>query len=113
MQRFHQLTGPNNKVVSFSPGASVQYYFTDLPIKSQICGKKYASRVKGVKITFRMPVTNLSSTVPVIVSRDMMNNLCVNQIQVDGSLLGTLVSAAYTKAGMLDITDFVANGGHM
>ena len=113
MQRFHQLTGPNNKVVGFAPGATIQYYFTDLPIKSQICGKKYASRVKGVKLTFKLPVTNLSSSVPVIVSRDMMNNLCVNQIQVDGSLLGTLVSAAYTKAGMLDITDYIANGGHM
>lgn len=112
MQRFHQLTGPNNKVVAWSPGTSIQYYFTDLPTKTQICGKKYVSAVKGVKLRFNITVNNPTPN-PIILSRDDLNNILVSQIQVDGSLLGTLVSAAYTKAGMLDITDYITNGGHM
>jgi hypothetical protein len=112
MQRFHQLTGPNNKIVTWTPGTSIQYYFTDLPMKTQICGKKYVSAVKGVKLTFNLQVNNPGPN-PVVLSRDDVNNILISQIQVDGSLLGTLVSAAYTKPGMLDITDYIANGGHM
>ena len=112
MQRFHQLTGPNNKVVTWNPGTTIQYYFTDLPIKTQICGKKYVSSVKGVKLTFNLFVNN-GGSVPIVLSRDDVNNILISQIQVDGSLLGTLVAAAYTKPGMLDVTDYIANGGHM
>lgn len=112
LRRMHQLTGPGNKKNAFAFGSSIQYYFTDIPIKSQICGKKFVSAVEGVKLTYDL-VLSTTNPVPFVVTRDDINNMLVSQIQVDGSLLGTLVSAAHNKPGILDTVDFICNGGHM
>ena len=114
MRRMHQLTGPGNKKNTFGFGSSIQYYFTDIPIKSQICGKKYVSAVEGVKLTYNLLLTpGPAVTAPLVLSRDDINNILVSQIQVDGSLLGALVSAAHNKPGILDTVDYLCNGGHM
>jgi len=113
MLRFHQMTGPQNKRVTWNAGNVIQYNFNDLPIKTQVAGKKYVSKVKGVKLTFTLSLANTNTTQNLILSRDDVNNILISQIQVDGTALGTLISAAYMKPGMLDIVDFVCNGGHM
>ena len=112
MRRFHQLTGPGNKKNTFGFGSSIQYYFTDIPIKSQICGKKFVSAVEGVKLTYQLQLATSSAT-PIVLTRDDINNILISQLQVDGSLLGTLVSAAHNKPGILDTVDYLCNGGHM
>jgi hypothetical protein len=111
MRRFHQLTGPNNKRVNWALGSSIQYYFTDLPIKSVICGKKYVSAVQGVMLTYALKLRNTSTTVITVATRDEIMRSLISQIQVDGSSLGTLISAAHMKPGIIDTVDFVANGG--
>lgn len=116
MRRFHQLTGPGNKKNTFGYGSSIQYYFTDIPIKSQICGKKYVSAVEGVKLTYVLDLTCIAPQTqfqPIVISRDDINQMLIAQLQVDGSLLGALVSAAHNKPGILDTNDYIANGGHM
>ena len=112
LRRMHQLTGPNNKRVSFGFGSSIQYYFTDIPIKTQISGKKYVSAVEGVKLTYKL-LLQTTSEGSIVVTRDDINQILISQLQVDGSLLGTLVSAAHNKPGILDTVDFICNGGHM
>ena len=114
MRRFHQLTGPGNKKNTFAFGSSIQYYFTDIPIKTQISGKKYVSAVEGVKLTYQLLLTaNGTLGAPIVITRDDVQNMLVSQIQVDGSLFGTLVSAAHNKPGILDTIDYLCNGGHM
>jgi len=112
MIRNHQLTGPNNRRVQWSPSSSIQYQHTDIPIKSVICGKKYVSAVMGDKLTYELTLSNASGG-DLIVTRDDINQALVSQIQVDGTAMGTIVSAAVLKPGIIDTLDFVANGGHM
>jgi hypothetical protein len=116
MRRFHQLTGPGNKKNIFAFGSSIQYYFTDIPIKTQISGKKYVSAVEGVKLTYVLDLTSYTTIgqyTPIVVTRDDIQQMIIAQLQVDGSLLGTLVSAAHNKPGILDTVDYLCNGGHM
>lgn len=115
LRRMHQLTGPGNKKNVFGFGSSIQYYFTDIPIKSQICGKKFVSAVEGTKLTYVLDLTavNPNPSGSIIITRDDVMNMIISQIQVDGSLLGTLVSAAHNKPGILDSVDYLCNGGHM
>ena len=111
LRRMHQLTGPGNKKNAFGFGSSIQYYFTDIPIKSQICGKKFVSAVEGVKLTYQLQLS--TGGPPITLTRDDINNILVSQLQIDGSLLGTLVSAAHNKPGILDTVDYLCNNGHM
>lgn len=113
--RMHQLTGPNNKKVTFAFGSTIQYTFTDTPTKTQISGKKYVSAVKGVMLTYELDLTALNPTpgAPIVITRDDVQQMILTQLQVDGTLLGTLVSAAHNKPGILDTNDYLCNGGHM
>jgi hypothetical protein len=111
MRRYHQLTGPNNKSVNWALGSSIQYYFTDLPIKTVICGKKYASAVQGVMLSYKLKLRNNSAGSVNVATRDEIMRALISQVQVDGSALGTIISAAHMKPGIIDTADFVANGG--
>ena len=111
MIRTHQLTGPNNKRVTWNPGVTVQYQYTDLPNKSVICGKKYVSAVLGTKLTYEVAL--VAGMGDVVITRDDLNQILISQIQIDGTAMGTIVSAANMKPGILDTHDFISNGGRM
>jgi hypothetical protein len=111
--RFHQLTGPNQKRVAFSLSSNIQYKMDDTPTKAQICGKKYVSSIPWMRLTFDLTFTNPHGSSSQLLTRDLVNRTLINQIQVDGTLLGTIISAAHTKGNMLDTLEFVANGGKM
>ena len=112
MFRWHQLTGPNNKRITWQPGNAGQYYFMDAPIKTQICGKKFVSALSGVMVTYTLTLNNSAGN-DLVVTRDDINQALLSQIQVDGTTLGTLISAAHMKPGIIDTNDFISSGGTM
>ena len=112
MFRWHQLTGPNNKRITWQPGNAGQYYFMDAPIKTQICGKKFVSALPGVMVTYTLTLNNAAGN-DLVVTRDDINQALLSQIQVDGTTLGTLISAAHMKPGIIDTNDFISSGGTM
>lgn len=111
--RFHQLTGPNQKRPSWSLSSNLQFKMDDIPTKTTICGKKYVSAVSWLRLTYDLTLSNPHMASDFYVTRDTINKALINQIQVDGTTLGTIVSAAHTKGNLLDTLEFVANGGKM
>lgn len=111
--RFHQLTGPNQKKPNWSLSSNLQFKMDDIPTKTTICGKKYVSAVPWLRLTYDLVITNANGGSVQNITRELVNRALINQIQVDGTTLGTIVSAAHTKGNMLDTLEFIANNGKM
>jgi hypothetical protein len=69
--------------------------------------------VPWLRLTYDLVIANAAGGQTQQIYREQMNRALINQIQVDGTTLGTIVSAAHTKGNMLDTLEFVANNGRM
>jgi len=112
LRRWHQLNGPGGITQSWGPGVQPNFKFDDLPISLVALGRKFATYVPKLRIKFTGTIVNADTEIRVIPRKCLTPSL-INSVQVQGTELGTPVSSTHSLGGILDIDQFVRNGGRM
>lgn len=110
LRRYHQLNGPGGISPAFAPGAQPNFKFDDLPMTVVALGIKHACYVPKVRLHYRGTLTN-PTMAGITIARNLFTPMLISSVQVQGTEIGTPVSSTHTLGGIIDIDQYVRNGG--
>ena len=109
-RRWHQLSGTQSKNPLWSKGGVIQFKLDDIPEVMMIANRPYACRVGGIQLRFYGNLVNNSlSQDDTLVQEDFTPSF-VNNVQVDGTAMGTVISSNFALGGILDTNEYIACG---
>lgn len=110
LRRFHQCNGPGGISQAFAFGQQPNFKFDDLPMTMVALGRKMACYVPKMRIHFRGTLTN-PTVADILIQRKLMTPMLISSVQIQGTELGTPVSSTHTLGGLIDLDQYVRNGG--
>ena len=110
LRRFHQLNGPGGISQAFAFGAQPNFKLDDIPQTVVALGRKHACYVPKLRLHFRGTITN-PTVADIFIQRKLFTPMLVASVQIQGTELGSPVSSTHSLGGLLDLDQFVRNGG--
>lgn len=110
LRRLHQLNGPNGVNPVWAPGGQINFKFEDVPNTLVALGRKHINYTAAVRFKFK---GNLTSTLGVIIPRNVFTPMLIASVQCQGTELGTPVSSTHMLGGIIDTNSFIRSGGEI
>jgi hypothetical protein len=110
LRRFHQLNGPGGISQQFAFGQQPNFKMDDLPQTIVALGRKHAVYVPKLRIHYRGTLTNPGIT-DLLIARKFLTPMLCSSVQIQGTELGSPVSSTHSLGGLLDLDQYVRNGG--
>ena len=111
IRRFHQLNGPGGIAPAWGLSAQPNFKFDDLPITVVAMGIKHCCYVPKIRLHFHGSIGNGNAQTDTVIARNLVTPMLISSIQVQGTEFGTPVSSTHTLGGIIDIDQYVRNGG--
>ena len=109
-RRWHQLSGTQSKNPLWSKGGVIQFKLDDIPEVMMIANRPYACRVGGIQLRFYGNLVNNSLIQDDELFQEDFTPSLINNVQVDGIAMGTVISSNFALGGILDVNEYIASG---
>ena len=109
-RRWHQLSGTQSKNPIWTPGGVLQFKMDDLPVVMMIANRPYACKIAGIELRFAGTLENKSLTNDLQLFFEDMTPSLINDVQLDGTAMGTPISSNNYLGGILDVNEYIACG---
>lgn len=107
LKRLHQLHGDAGINQPFALSGQLNFKFSDLPLTTYALQRKHVNYVAALRFNYKGTLTSTAGTT---IPRKVLTPMLIQNVQVQGTEIGTPVSSSHVLGGYLDTDTYLRYG---